>query len=203
MLFYGDRMICLPVSNGTGGNPTPGVAERLADWFIGLNTKISKKLKAEPYKPLDRDGLVRFFNRYLEERNGFPLGEQAARLLSGLAFGQFLPNANHRTAMMLIVLWVKANGVDFSREPEYTSKARAYVLGSKMDVERAYERAAQFMGEKRQSYLWESYWPGHLRTTRRFLEGLAPVDGAIQSGIWGKTPQNHLEILLSSTSSEA
>jgi hypothetical protein len=105
--------------------------------------------------------------------------------------------------MMLIVLWLNANGVDFSKEPEYTSMARAYVLGSKKEVERAYERAAQFMGEKRQSYLWESYWPGHLRTTRKFLECLAPVVDAIQSGRWGRTPQNHLEILLSSASSEA
>jgi hypothetical protein len=147
--------------------------------------------------------LVRFFKRYLEERKGFPLGEQAARLLSGLIFGQFLPNANHRTAMMLVVLWLKANEVDFSKEPEYASKAQAYVVGSKKDVERAYERAGQFQGPKRQSYLWESYWPGHLRTTRKFLERIAPVDGAIQSGIWGRTPQNHLEILLSSAASDA
>jgi len=179
-----------------------GDAEKLAEWYISLNERISKKLNAEPYKPLDRDGLMAFFRRIIDEFDDLSLGKQAETILSGLIFGQYMPNANHRTAMMLIVVWLQANGVDLSKEPEFTSIVSAYVHASKKDVERAYERAAQFQGAKRQSYLWESYWQGHLRVTKSFLESISPIKDAIQSGIWGRIPQNHLEILLTLTSSE-
>ena len=177
-------------------------AEELADWYIGLNWRIAKKLKAEPYKPLDRDGLVGFFGRFLEEQDSLQLGEQASRLLSGLAFGQFLPNANHRTAITLVSLWLGLNRFDITLDGEFEAAARRFVQGSKEDIGRAYSRAAQFQGAKRQSYLWEKYWTGHLRSTKVFLENFSVIKEAIQSGRWGRMPASRLEILLTVSSVE-
>jgi hypothetical protein len=167
-----------------------------------LNERISKELKAEPYKPLDGAGLVLFFGHFLEKWSGLPLREQATTLLSGLAFGQFMPNANHRSAISIASFWLGINGCDITQDGNFEKSAVLYLQRSKEDIERAYGRAAELHGKVRSSYLWERYWPGHLRSTEAFLEGLPIIKSAIQSGKWGKTPQRRLEILLTVSSIE-
>jgi len=149
---------------------------------------------------LDRDELIEFLRKVIEDDSNLPFGDQCTRLLSGLTFGQFMPNANHRTAIALLTLWLGINGIDLSIDGAFGTKASVFVRKSKEDIERAYARAAQFTGMKRQAYLWNSYWPAHLRLTKRFIEKLDPVAAAIQSGSWGRTPSSHLESLLTISS---
>ena len=74
-----------------------------------------------------------------------------------MIFGQFLPNANHRTAIATVSIWLGLNGVEITSDPGFEQAASVYVKKSKADIERAYGRAALLFGEKRTGYLWESY----------------------------------------------
>jgi hypothetical protein len=117
-------------------------------------------------------------------------------------YGQFMPNANHRTAITTVSIWIGVNGCDITLDRDFEKASGRYVQRSKEDIERAYERATALQGNMRTVYLWEKYWPGHLRITKAFLEDFPIIQNAVQSGKWGKTPERRLEILLTVSSIE-
>jgi hypothetical protein len=113
-----------------------------------------------------------------------------------------MPNANHRTAITTVSFWLGVNGCDITLDRDFENASGIYVQRSKEDIERAYGRAAALQGNVREDYLWEKYWPGHLRFTKAFLEDFPILQNAVQSGKWGKTPERRLEILLTVSSIE-
>lgn len=152
--------------------------------------------KGEPIEGYNRYNLE-LTDQYFEEYDDAnkTIRQIAVELLSDLIFLQTLPNANHRTAINFVALFLEINSVFIKNYSDNEIIFNEYVLKSndiiKHDLVRELEKKKYFMNEELEKETEKEYQRKHLEMTDEYFDKL------IQSGKPQVMPLKRLRALFS------